>query len=188
MTPPLLLARFLEGSRANGPGVRDVYWVAGCTIRCPGCINEEFWPPSSGRPVAVETLAEGLRKRRDLIEGVTFSGGEPTDQIEAVLAVARSARELGLSVLLFTGRTLVELEASPAYRALLDMCDVVVSGPYLPGAGPAGRPAFGSGHQQLDLRSTRYTEDDLASVPLLEFCTMDGRLIVTGTGLCRPGE
>ena len=35
----LNIATTMTRSRANGPGVRAVIWVQGCTIGCPGCYN-----------------------------------------------------------------------------------------------------------------------------------------------------
>ncbi len=35
----LNVAATMSRSRANGPGVRAVIWVQGCTIGCPGCYN-----------------------------------------------------------------------------------------------------------------------------------------------------
>lgn len=72
-----------SGAAADGPGVRFVYFLAGCPFRCLYCHNPDTWKFSSGRPVTTtEALAEirpfaGFLRR---VGGVTLSGGEPLTQ------------------------------------------------------------------------------------------------------------
>ncbi|NJO00209.1 MAG: 4Fe-4S cluster-binding domain-containing protein, partial [Anaerolineales bacterium] len=37
----LRLHQFLPQSRVNGPGLRAVLWVQGCSLGCPGCFNPQ---------------------------------------------------------------------------------------------------------------------------------------------------
>jgi len=55
----LQIHKFLSHSRANGPGVRAVLWVQGCTLGCQGCFNSAMLPKEGGELVPVE----GLLKR-----------------------------------------------------------------------------------------------------------------------------
>lgn len=72
-----------SGAAADGPGVRFVYFLAGCPFRCLYCHNPDTWKFSSGRPVTTtEALAEirpfaGFLRR---VGGVTLSGGDPLTQ------------------------------------------------------------------------------------------------------------
>ncbi|MGH2342479.1 pyruvate formate-lyase-activating protein [Segnochrobactraceae bacterium EtOH-i3] len=71
------------GAAADGPGMRFVFFLAGCPFRCLYCHNPDTWRFTSGRPVTLEeALAEvrpyaGMLRR---IGGVTVSGGEPLTQ------------------------------------------------------------------------------------------------------------
>ncbi len=71
------------GAAADGPGVRFVYFLAGCPFRCLYCHNPDTWKFSQGRPV---TVAEALREIRPYagflrrVGGVTLSGGDPLTQ------------------------------------------------------------------------------------------------------------
>ena len=57
---------------AHGPGVRVSLFVSGCTLRCPGCFNEEAWDFSYGKPFSKETIAELLKLLApDRIRGLT---------------------------------------------------------------------------------------------------------------------
>ena len=52
MTEPddlqLNVASVSRASRVNGPGLRAVVWVQGCTIGCHGCESRDTWDPSGG--------------------------------------------------------------------------------------------------------------------------------------------
>ena len=66
----------------NGSGLRVVLWVAGCGHHCPGCHNPITHDPSGGIPfdsAAKEELFTELRK--DYVDGITFSGGDPLHPI-----------------------------------------------------------------------------------------------------------
>ena len=62
----------------NGTGLRVVLWVSGCTHGCPGCQNPVTWDIKDGLifdDAAKEEIFLELRK--DYIEGITLSGGDP---------------------------------------------------------------------------------------------------------------
>jgi anaerobic ribonucleoside-triphosphate reductase activating protein len=102
-------------------------------------------------------VRDGVNRGRPL-EGVTFQGGEPFEQAEALAALARPARDLGLGLLVFSGYRLEDLEKEiqPGSRALLEQTDLLVDGPYRRGRPPGGRPWIGSGNQRFHFLSPRY--------------------------------
>lgn len=75
----------MDSSRANGPGVRSVIWLQGCTLTCPGCFNPESHSHEPRVLIPVETIIEHITAIRDTVEGVTVSGGEPFQQSRALL-------------------------------------------------------------------------------------------------------
>lgn len=152
-------------TEAEGPGRRFAVWVQGCDLRCPGCCNPEFFARDGGKSVAVTTLTDELRAARDIhaITGLTVLGGEPSEQAEAVAALCRSARDLGLSTLVFTGRTLAELQATPEARALLAAADTLVDGRFdaRRREPPDGRRWIGSTNQQIVHLTPRHADPAL---------------------------
>jgi pyruvate formate lyase activating enzyme len=90
----------------DGPGVRFVFFTAGCLFRCLYCHNPDTWKLHHGRSVTVdEALAELHPYARFLriAGGVTFSGGEPMVQADFVGALAaRIKTELRLHLALDT--------------------------------------------------------------------------------------
>jgi pyruvate formate lyase activating enzyme len=71
-------------------------FLRGCPLRCSYCHNLTI---QSGRDfVEIERVMEMVKSAAPLISGVVISGGEPTLQADAVLALARGIRALGLAV------------------------------------------------------------------------------------------
>jgi anaerobic ribonucleoside-triphosphate reductase activating protein len=131
MTPRLNAAAFLKDTRMAGPGVRDALWVQGCSIRCPGCANQAYLAHDERRLLGVERLLAHLATRRDRIDGLSVLGGEPTEQPDAVAALLEGTQALGLSTVVFSGRTWESLDADPACVKLLRHTDLLIDGPFL---------------------------------------------------------
>jgi anaerobic ribonucleoside-triphosphate reductase activating protein len=174
------LARVITGLRSNGPGRRDVYWTAGCSIRCPGCINPHYLEASAGVEVGIPAVESLIKRRCTEIEGITFTGGEPTDQAESVAPLSAYARGLGLSVVIFTGRTITECEANPVWKTILSHCDLLVAGPFLMAERHRTLPLLGSANQRLHFLTDRYSMDDLQCIPDLELLVNPDSLSAIG--------
>lgn len=178
------LARTLARSACNGPGERFVIWTQGCPLACVGCWNRDTWEDTervvreTGRLVQEILGTEG-------IEGVTFTGGEPFLQAEALAELARPVRAAGMSILIFTGYELFELVSEPA-RHLLALSDIVVAGRYEQKQRTSKLPLLGSTNQRTHFLTDRYGPGHLADLPSAEaHIDVDGRL--TWTGFPSPG-
>ena len=127
----LHIHKFLTRSRANGPGLRAVLWVQGCTLGCPGCFNPETHA-AGGQPVTVDALMQQIKALPDEIEGLTVSGGEPLQQLQAMLTLLQRMRtETTLSVVLFSGYTWDEIRQMPGVAASLKATvDILIAGRY----------------------------------------------------------
>lgn len=163
--PPLNLAALLKGTRMVGPGLRDAVWVQGCSVRCPGCANQAYLAHERRVLMPVERLLSHLEARRGHIEGLSVLGGEPTEQPEAVAALLRGTQVLGLSTVLFTGRTWASLQRDPACAALLAHTDLLIDGPYLESQKDLTLHWRGSRNQRLLRLTDRFKEEDLESPP-----------------------
>ena len=108
----LNVASTMARSRANGPGIRAVVWVQGCTIGCSGCYNEFTHPHKIESLYTPSEVAKWILSI-DGIDGVTFSGGEPFEQAKAVLQVIKEIKqEKQLDVFVFSGYTYAKLVSS----------------------------------------------------------------------------
>lgn len=78
-----------------------VVFCQGCPWRCPYCHNPHLLPARGARMVPWPEVRRLLERRRGLLDGVVFSGGEPTVQ-PALAAALDEVRELGFRAGLHT--------------------------------------------------------------------------------------
>lgn len=102
---PLVVAGLTPLSTCDWPGqlVATVF-LQGCPLACTYCHNPDLIDPRRPGTVPWAQVLELLSRRRGLLDGVVFSGGEPTMQHSLVGAV-RDVRALGFAVGLHTAGT-----------------------------------------------------------------------------------
>lgn len=178
----LRLHAVLRGSRANGPGLRRVLWLQGCSLSCPGCFNPGTHSGEAGRSAPVREVLADLR-RDGRIEGVTLSGGEPMEQPKALLALLRGIRSTtALSTILFSGHSIAEIRAMPLGPEILEQVDVLIDGRYVAALRTA-RGLRGSANQRIHLLTGRYSLEDIEVTPSREIVIeRSGDVVVTGVG------
>ena len=122
-------------SIVNGPGVRVVLWVSGCSLHCKGCHNPSTWDFESGKlfdEAAKQELFETLSK--PYIQGITFSGGHPLERKnqEEVYALCKEIKNKypDKDIWLYTGYNYDFIVGKKALD-IIALCDVVVDGPYI---------------------------------------------------------
>ncbi|MEV6630391.1 4Fe-4S single cluster domain-containing protein [Actinoplanes sp. NPDC051470] len=177
---PLRIHGFEPVSAVNGPGLRAVVWVQGCTLGCPGCFN----PGTHGRDgeeVTVDHLFERITGLGDRISGVTISGGEPLQQRDGVLALlGRIRAETTLTSILFTGYEWPAVRRMPGADLLRERVDVLVAGRYQRSQ-RLGRGLRGSANKRVLTFGDRVRADELDDVPDAEIVIRpDGVLSISG--------
>ena len=186
----LALARVLAPVTTLGPGRRVGIWTQGCALACPGCASRDTWDPDAGTIVGAGELAYTLQTLlTDAPDGITLTGGEPTDQAAALVEALTRLTPLP-DLLLFTGRT--HAAAQAVAPALLDLATCVVAGPYRPDQPPAEslRRLVASGNQTLHFSDTaaeaRYRAWAAGPGPDLQVLADDRDLFLVG--LPRAGD
>lgn len=121
-------------SIVDGPGIRYTIFVQGCPHNCPGCHNPASHDFSGGEDKDVDEILENIRKN-PLLDGVTFSGGEPFCHAEKLAYIADEVRKTDLSVMCYTGYTIDELlenaTAENNWMELLNKIDILVDGRFI---------------------------------------------------------
>lgn len=128
----LRVAGRVVDSIVDGPGLRYALFTQGCPRACPGCHNPQTQPLEGGEETSVEAILAEI-DADPLLDGVTFSGGEPFLQAAPLAELAREIKKRNLNLATYTGYLWEELLAAndPAWNALLAELDVVVDGPFV---------------------------------------------------------
>jgi len=159
MDSKLRIGNFLISYEVNGPGKRFVIWFQGCPFHCKGCLNPEFWENDGGVLMDVKRIMNHIRLSRETeqIEGVTFTGGEPLIQAEALLLLASAIKSEGLTILCYTGYLLQDIlnNKVPYAKELLKYIDILIDGPYIEKE-KAALPWRGSRNQGIYFFTDRY--------------------------------
>ncbi|WP_102026759.1 4Fe-4S single cluster domain-containing protein [Salirhabdus sp. Marseille-P4669] len=182
------LHRYLPFTTAEGPGKRACVWVQGCPIHCKGCGVPWTWNPKKGTPTSVDSLWEQILKSKEEhdIEGITFLGGEPFEQAEALAILGKRAQEHGLTVMAFSGYYKEQLEAlhKPGWKDLLNVTDIFIDGPYEQDKPEKTRPWIGSTNQRIHFLTERYEsiKQELETIPdrLEIYVKSDGKIEANG--------
>ncbi len=89
----------------DGPGIRVIFFLQGCPLRCLYCHNPDTWELSGGSDYSSNKIIERALRYKPYFKnngGITFSGGEPLIQAEELLKVIKLAKENGLHTALDT--------------------------------------------------------------------------------------
>ena len=92
----------------DGPGIRIVIFMQGCSLRCSFCHNPDTWRSQSNLKISSKDVVDEVRKYRSYIElggGVTFSGGEPLFQSEFLLEMLKLCKKAGIHTCIDTSGT-----------------------------------------------------------------------------------
>ena len=145
----MLLSRLHYPVRNLGFGVRAGIWFQGCTVHCRGCVSRDTWVFDESHRCEVDAVIAWLNGISGPVDGITISGGEPTDQPEALRALldALSAwRTAGADILVYSGKPSTRLEREHPW--LWDRVDLLISEPFA--AEQSGDCALrGSANQQV---------------------------------------
>lgn len=141
----LRVGGFTPLSTTDWPGMlAAVVFCQGCPWRCGYCHNPDLIPPRGEHEIPWEAVLAFLQRRQGLLDGVVFSGGEPT--LQASLADAmREVRALGFRIGLHTGG--MYPEKLEAVLPLVDWVGLDVKAPFA--AYPRITGAAGSGTRAL---------------------------------------
>lgn len=133
LSDTLRIAGTVNDSIVDGPGLRLAIFTQGCPHHCKGCHNPQTHDFNGGKDVTLESLVEML-KSDPLLDGVTYSGGEPFCQAEKLYELGAEVRKMGMNIVTYTGYTFEYLlehsDENNCYDKLLSVTDYLIDGPF----------------------------------------------------------
>lgn len=174
-----------------GPGTRAGIWIQGCTLGCPGCVSRDTWSHGAGVAMSVTAVLDWLTDMCDggQVNGVTISGGEPSEQpeslrllVEGIDMLRRRGAFTG-DILCYTG--LEEAEFHQRCPWAKDFIDAIITGRFQI-TEPTSLLWRGSANQRLIPLSERgrrlYQDyvDATASEPQMQFSVSDEQVWMIG--------
>jgi anaerobic ribonucleoside-triphosphate reductase activating protein len=151
------IADRIRSTQAEGPGNRFALWVQGCPMRCVGCCNPRMLEFREVELVTVRSLLDKVLSVND-IEGITFVGGEPFSQADALATLSTELARHDLSTMVFSGFTLDQIKQADRadWNALLAATDLLVDGQYVQQQHTNDRRWIGSANQRAHFFTDRY--------------------------------
>lgn len=127
------LSGVIESSLSNGEGIRKVIFAQGCKHHCKGCHNPETWDFNGGFICDTNKIIENINNDF-IIDGVTFSGGDPFEQPLAFADIAEKI-DKEKNIWCYTGYEWEEIiegieKGRDDWFKLLQHIDVIVTGKF----------------------------------------------------------
>jgi anaerobic ribonucleoside-triphosphate reductase activating protein len=159
--PQLRIAGIVKESVVDGSGLRYVIFTQGCPRRCVGCHNPDTQDFAGGYAAPIAKLLDSINATK-LINGITFSGGEPFAQAAACAELSKLIKQnrSDLNIIAYSGYYYTELLAmakkDQAIAWFLQLIDVLIDGPYDATKKDPSLPFRGSSNQSIiELSKTR---------------------------------
>lgn len=130
-----------RGSICDGPGLRTVVFVQGCTRKCKNCHNRETWALNGGKILTVEECFNNICKNSPY-KRITISGGEPLLQKDAVDELITRLYGAGFEIALYTS-----FGKKDVPQSILDRLTYLKTGEYKDALRSTVIPYVGSSNQ-----------------------------------------
>lgn len=155
------LAGVIRESIVDGPGLRFTVFCQGCPHGCEGCHNPDTHDFDGGYDCEISKIVAAIDEN-PLLDGVTFSGGEPLCQPEAFFNLAKEIKKRNLNIVIYTGFKFEELQekakTDEALQNLLELTDLLIDGPFVLKQRDLTLLFRGSSNQRIiDMNRTRET-------------------------------
>ena len=110
----------------DGPGIRFIFFMQGCNLRCKYCHNRDTWRKNGGKKLTIDELMEKILKYKNYITpsgGVTASGGEPLLQASFLIELFKRLKKEGIHTCIDTSGM---FPITDEIKELLSLTDLVL--------------------------------------------------------------
>ena len=108
----------------DGPGIRFVLFLQGCSLKCKYCHNRDTWDIHGGEFKSLDDIFEKIMRYKNYIYpdgGVTVTGGEPLLQAEFLIELFKRLKKEGIHTCIDTSGMVV---ISDKIKELIELTDL----------------------------------------------------------------
>lgn len=81
----------------DGPGIRFVLFLQGCSLQCKYCHNRDTWDINGGEYKSLDEIFEHIKRYKNYMKlsggGVTVTGGEPLLQVQFLIELFKKLKK-----------------------------------------------------------------------------------------------
>lgn len=111
----------------DGPGIRFVIFMQGCSLKCKYCHNRDTWEFGAGKNYTIDEVIKKILRSKPYFEasngGVTISGGEPLLQVRFVTELFKELKKLNIHTAIDTSGS---FKINDTIKELLSYTDLVL--------------------------------------------------------------
>lgn len=108
----------------DGPGIRFIFFMQGCKLRCKYCHNRDTWYRNGGKKYYVDDIYQKIMHYKNYITpngGVTASGGEPLIQAKFLIELFKKLKQEGIHTCIDTSGM---VEITDEIKELISLTDL----------------------------------------------------------------
>ena len=108
----------------DGPGVRFVVFMQGCSLKCKYCQNRDTWNLKGGTTYSSDEIVDKILRYKNYIMpngGVTISGGEPLLQTKFLIELFTKLRQYNIHTCIDTSGSVA---LTDEIKELIDLTDL----------------------------------------------------------------
>ena len=119
----------------NGVGIGYTLFVQGCSNHCVGCFNKSTWDFDRGIKYTKDVFDEMVNffNKFPQVKRLTLCGGEPLQNLELSNFISAEFKRLfpERNLWIYTGLSFEDIKDDIKYKAILELCDVLVDGRFI---------------------------------------------------------
>lgn len=110
----------------DGPGIRLMVFLEGCTYRCIYCHNPEAWAATSGKTISANEIIDLYQNNKEFYKngGITISGGEPLLHLDFLIELSKLTKKNGIHLTIDTSATNFSTQNINKYKQLFANVDL----------------------------------------------------------------
>lgn len=132
-----------RGTICDGPGIRTILFLQGCSRHCKGCHNPQTWDFAKGSVWSINNLYQEICSKSST-KRITISGGEPLEQKDEILELIVMLYKVQYDITLYTGFNITDVP-----KEFFEFINYIKTGEYIQELKTSIIPYVGSSNQEF---------------------------------------